>query len=92
MEALIPAVFCGRFSPDDRIRDAMRRIWAALAPEPAAEFQGFRFPRIMDYLLGEMTAREWRHRVAACEAAGATSAIFSFLVALSTMLFARLAY
>ncbi len=64
---LYPALFRYRFDPNTNVRNSMNDIWAALVKEPAKTIDT-NFDNIMNDLLKNILAKEWRVRQASCAA------------------------
>lgn len=64
---LYPALFRYRFDPNTNVRNSMNDIWAALVKEPA-KIIDINFDNIMNDLLKNILAKEWRVRQASCAA------------------------
>ena len=64
---LYPALYRYRFDPNAQVRSAMNDIWKALVREPTATVDKY-FDSLIEDLLKNIVAREWRVRQASCAA------------------------
>ncbi|KAL8830769.1 MAG: hypothetical protein Q9191_001246 [Dirinaria sp. TL-2023a] len=64
---IYPALYRYRFDPNTRVRSAMNEIWKALVKDPTATVDKY-FDKLIEDLLKNIVAREWRVRQASCAA------------------------
>lgn len=67
LPTLVPKLYRYLFDPNPGIRESMKNIWQTVAPEPAKTVDKY-LKEIIDDLLKNVSAKQWRTRESCCGA------------------------